>query len=192
MTEQRAIRADTDCRPYRFTQQDFLLLAGNGAFDEYAKAELIGGEIIVVNAQLSRHVRVQTLLFRALARACDDLEGVGNAWIEGTIDAGDGNLPQPDLFVAADLPENGTVPASTVLLVIEVADTSLSLDLNHKAAVYAAAGIPEYWVADVSKRVIHQLWAPAGEAYAERREVAFGEAVEAVTIEGLRVETGGL
>lgn len=192
MTEQRAVRADTDCQPYRFTQRDFLLLAGNGAFDDYAKAELIGGEIIVVNAQLSRHIRVQTVLFRALARACDDLEGLGDAWLEGTVDAGAGNLPEPDIFVAAELPEEGVVPASTVMLVIEVADTSLKLDLEQKVALYAAAGIPEYWVADVNGRVIHQLWAPSGEAYAERREVAFGEVVEAVAIAELRVETGGL
>jgi Uma2 family endonuclease len=69
---------------------------------------------------------------------------------------------------------------------------SLKIDLGQKAAAYAAAGIPEYWVADANGRVIHQLCAPVGEAYAERREVAFGEMVEAVTIKGLRVETGGL
>lgn len=41
-------------------------------------------------------------------------------------------------------------------------------------------------------RVIHQLWAPADEAYAERREVAFGEVVEAVMIKGLHAATSAL
>ena len=192
MTEQRNIRADTSAQPYRFTQRDFLVLAENGAFDGFAKAELIEGVILTVNAQYSRHARAQTLLFRALAAACDQLEAEAAAWIESTVDAGEGNFPQPDIFIASDLPEQGPVPAANVLIAVEIANSSLDIDLDQKTKVYAAAGIPEYWVADVNGRVIHQLWAPAGEAYAERREVAFREVVEAVTINGLRVETGGL
>ena len=41
-------------------------------------------------------------------------------------------------------------------------------------------------------RVIHQMWAPARDTYAERREVAFGEVLEAAAIAGLKVETEGL
>ena len=41
-------------------------------------------------------------------------------------------------------------------------------------------------------RVIHQMWAPEGEAYAQRREVAFGKQIEAMTIEGLAIETAGV
>ena len=48
--------------------------------------------------------------------------------------------------------------------------------------------MPEYWVVDVTGRVIHQMWSPGAEGYAERREAAFGERIEAVTIEGLTVD----
>jgi Uma2 family endonuclease len=192
MTEQLQLQGDADHHPYLFTQRDFVLLAENGAFDGVAKAELVQGTILAVNAQYSRHVRAQTLLFRSLAAACDELGENLSAWVEGSISAGTNSLPQPDIFVAADLPQEGPIPASSVTLVVEIADTSLVLDLGAKACVYAAAGIPEYWVADVNSRVIHQLWDPVGEAYSRRREVAFGEVVEAVTVEGLRLETGGL
>ncbi len=47
-------------------------------------------------------------------------------------------------------------------------------------------------MAVVNGRETQQLWGPTGEAYAERREVAFGEVVEAVTIAGLRVEMHSL
>jgi Uma2 family endonuclease len=192
MTEQLQLKGEADHHPYLFTQRDFVLLTENGAFEGVAKAELVQGIILAVNAQYSRHVRAQTLLFRSLAAACDQLGADLSAWVEGSISAGTNSLPQPDIFVAADLPQEGPIPASSVTLVVEVADTSLVLDLGAKASVYAAAGIPEYWVADVNGRVIHQMWAPAGEAYAERREVAFGEVVEAVTVDGLRVETSTL
>ena len=192
MTEHRPILADAGHRPYLFTQRDFMLLAKNGRFDALAKAELVEGVIYAVNAQFSRHVRCQTLLFRALAAACDASAAGISAWIDGLVSINDNSMPQPDIFVAAELPDEGPVPAGDVLLVVEIADTSLDLDLKSKAAAYVGAAIPEYWVADVNGRVIHQLWAPAGEAYAQRREVAFGVAVEAVTVAGLRVETGGL
>ena len=41
-------------------------------------------------------------------------------------------------------------------------------------------------------QAVHQLWAPEGDAWAGRREVAFGERIVAATIEGLAVETAGL
>jgi Uma2 family endonuclease len=81
------------------------------------------------------------------------------------------------------------VPLISVVLVVEVSATTLDYDMKRKLALYARAGVPEYWVADVNGRVIHQLWAPTGDDYAQRREVAFGEVVAAVTVEGLRVET---
>lgn len=70
-----------------------------------------------------------------------------------------------------------------------MSDTSDKHDLGTKQRLYAAAAIPEYRGADLNKRVIHQMWAPAGEAYAERREVAFGEPMDAVTIDGLQIRT---
>ncbi len=45
---------------------------------------------------------------------------------------------------------------------------------------------------EIGARVIHQMWAPEGEAYTERREVAFGERIAAATVEGLAVETVGV
>jgi Uma2 family endonuclease len=42
-----------------------------------------------------------------------------------------------------------------VLLAVEVAHTSLQYDLTTKAELYAAAGIPEYWVLDLEGRVLH-------------------------------------
>jgi Uma2 family endonuclease len=80
----------------------------------------------------------------------------------------------------------------SVALAVEVAATSLALDLERKAPLYARHGIGEYWVVDVNGSLIHQMWATEGEAYCERREVAVGERIEAATIDGLAVETDGI
>lgn len=190
MTLQERIGVSTAPEPYRVTQRDYKLLDESGAFVRYAKTELIEGKIVAVNAQHAPHIRVQSTLFRALANACDAIADGPKAWIDGSIDLAEFSMPQPDIFIADTLPDKGAVPLSTVRLMIEIADTSLRNDLNVKTPLYANAGIAEYWVVDVEGRVIHQMWGPIAERYAERRTVAFGERIEAATVAGLTVNTG--
>lgn len=192
MTAHQIIDPPAPPEPYRFSQRDYLLLSKNGAFDRVAKAELIEGVIVAVNAQFSRHVRVQSLLFRALADACDRLAGDLGAWVEGSISIDDQTMPQPDIFVSHGLPDEGPVTVDRVALVIEIADTTRKFDLQDKARIYASAGVPEYWVVDVTGRVIHQMWAAEGDDYTDRRETAIGESLRAATIDRLRIDTAGL
>jgi Uma2 family endonuclease len=70
------------------------------------------------------------------------------------------NRPEPDV-VALRRPAASYIPVppgTDVLLVIEVADSTLSTDLGAKAGLYARAGIPEYWILDVQSRrlVVHR------------------------------------
>lgn len=192
MTEHQVITRGAEQEPYRITQRDYLLLARNGAFDGLAKTELIEGVIYAVNAQFSRHVRVQSRLYRLLADACDRLGGELEAWIEGSIAVREGMMPQPDIFISRGLPDEGAIPVDQVALVIEVADTSLNIDLDEKGGVYAAAGVAEYWVADANGRVIHRFSEPSGGSYRRRSSVAFGKLVASITIADLAVETTGL
>jgi len=179
-------------QPVRLTVEDYLLLDRSGAFDRYPKTELINGRILAVNAQDSEHMIVKVALLRRLADACDRLGRGLEAWSEGAIDMSPGSMPEPDLFVTSARPTTGAVKLETVLLIGEVAHTTLAFDLGEKAALYASKGIAEYWVVDVSGLTVHQLWAPAPEGYGHRRSVPFGQLLEAVTIPSLQVETKGL
>lgn len=183
---------DTVPLPLRLRIEDYLLLDASGAFTAYAKTELIEGVIFAVNAQFSRHAKVQRALYRALDDACRTLDSGLEAMFELSVSLSLGSMLQPDIVIARDIPENAALPGENVVLIVEIADSTLDGDLGIKARLYATAGIPEYWVADVNARRVHQLWAPAGEAYGERRELAFGERIAAATVEGLAVETVGL
>jgi Uma2 family endonuclease len=174
---------------YKLTVADYLTLDRDGVFAGFAKSELIEGEIIVMNAQHRPHARIKMALYDAVRDQLLRLGGPLTALVEVSIEAPPHNVPEPDILLTCEPDGEGLVPLASVALIIEVSDTSLDHDLKRKSALYARLGVPEYWVADVNGRVIHQLWAPAGEAYAQRREVAFGEALAAVTVEGLRVET---
>jgi Uma2 family endonuclease len=176
---------------YRLSVADYLVLHEAGAF-EGMRTELIEGEIIVVSPQAARHIFVKSEPSYRLRRALEELGSDLSVGIHGSVAIDDHSLPEPDIFLTDAIGEEGYIPVSSVHFAVEVAITSLDFDLAGKQRLYALHGVPEYWVADVNGRVIHQMWAPAGEAYAQRREVGVGEAVEAVTVEGLRVETSGL
>jgi len=178
-------------KKYRLRVADYLALDRAGTFAGL-RTELIKGEIIVMNPQTRSHVFIKSELAYRLRRALEEIGSTLFVAVDGTVEVSDDSLPEPDIFLTSAPHGEGFVPASSVALLVEVSGASLQYDLEVKVPLYAAAGVPEYWVADVNGRVVHQMWAPAREGYAGRREVAFGKVVEAVTIEGLRVETGGL
>ena len=97
-----------------------------------------------------------------------------------------------DLIVWEPLQVRGPVPGERARLLVEVSDTTLTDDLGHKRALYAAAVVPEYWVVDVFGRALHQYWAPADGAYARSAVVPFVEMVRSATLAGLAVPTAAL
>ena len=180
-------------RPVKLTIADFLRLDDAGAFDDYPKTELIDGVVVAMNAQLSTHARIKSRIFRRIADAVDDALPDYEAWVEVATAIPPVSMPEPDIVVTRfQAIGRAPVPVDTIALIVEVADTTKRFDLGAKARIYAAAGVPEYWVVDVAGEAIHQLWSPRGDDYAQRQEVAFGEAIISTTINGLTVATDNL
>lgn len=175
---------------YKLTVDDYLRLDEAGVFNG-RRTELLDGDIIVMNSEYRPHAWVKGELFYALRRALETL-GSDLHVMDASVRVSDNDVPLPDIVLTREPRGEGPIPLPSVALLIEVSSTTLRRDLGRKEAIYARAGVPEYWVADLNAQVIHQMWAPAGEAYAERREVAFGERIEAMTVEGLAVEKAGL
>ena len=71
--------------------------------------------------------------------------------------------------------ENRLLAAADILLVVEVAETTLARDLGHKRADYAAAGVAHYWVVDRAAGIVHVHRQPDGSAYRDIEAVRFGE-----------------
>lgn len=169
---------------------DYRMLDEAGAFTEYRRTELIDGKVFALSPQYRRHGIVKMDLYDALR---DVLRTTGSPLrpvVEFSLALSDVSLPEPDIMLTSEPVGDGPVPLASVALVIEVASNTLAEDMGSMARLYASAGIPEYWVADVEAKVIHQMWAPEGDAYAQRRAVAFGERIEAVTVAGVVVAIG--
>lgn len=171
----------------RLTARDFWLLADSGAFEGYAKTELIEGEIWVVNSVWVWHaatmMEIGSELKFALRSAGSELVVYGS----GSVDLSDDSVPEPDVSVGAPHEGKG-LPLASLLLAVEISDSTSVRDLGLKARLYGDAGVPEYWVVDREGRRIVQMWAPREGGYGERRDVPFDEQITSIVL-GVEIAT---
>ena len=119
---------------------------------EGAPLELISGELIVAEPQGSYHAgtigRVGDAIRSALPRGFV-------ARIQAPIALSDDSEPEPDVAVVQGTHDDYlTMHPTHAVLIVEVAESSLGFDRNPKAAVYARAGIQDYWIVNVVDRVL--------------------------------------
>lgn len=183
---------NTSPLPVKLRVEDYLLLDESGAFESYRRTELLEGEIYFVNAQLRPRALAKAELYDALRDALRVMTSPLRPLTKASVALSAHDAPEPDIVLTSEPKGEGLIPLHSVALVIEIADTTLSGGMKRKAAIYARAGVAEYWVTDVSAKVIHQMWAPEDDAYGQQRAAAFGQRMTAATIAGLTVETGGL
>jgi Uma2 family endonuclease len=164
-----------DCEKRRFTVSEYHRLADTGILSENDRVELIAGEILRMTPVGSRHAAAVARATRALVLAAGTQAIVR---VQSPIRSDDFTEPEPDLvlvrprddFYSAEHPR-----AADVLLVIEIADSSLSYDREMKARLYARAGIAEYWLSDLSGRTVTAYSAPQDGAYRAVATHAAGE-----------------
>jgi Uma2 family endonuclease len=88
------------------------------------------------------------------------------------------SAPQPDVawVKLRDFRDRHPLPEE-VLLLIEVADSSLDFDCGEKAELYAAAGIQDYWVVSLPERLVHVFRRPQAGTYQEHTTAKFGDEI---------------
>lgn len=150
-------------RHARFTVEQFHRLCA--AVPEQ-RLELIDGEVLQVIAKGTRHTAMVHRLISVLQTCLAAAPQVPlQLRVEAPLDLGPANEPEPDLALVARRDDDywtAHPTAADTTLVIEVADSSLSFDLEVKARLYAAAGIPHHWVIDVMEPRLHVVRRSAG------------------------------
>jgi Uma2 family endonuclease len=178
-------------RRYRLRASDFEVLHESGALRDVRRAELIDGDIYSMSPQTAWHARAKSRLGFAIQERLVAIGHEGEAILEVSVIVADDSVPEPDIVVST-YKGSRFMPGDTVVLAVEVSRSTLDMDLGRKAALYAAASIPEYWVVDLeaSRVVVHAQ--PEPEGYRAKSEVPFGDELVSVAIEGLRVPTAFL
>ena len=154
----------------RFTVEEYCAMVAAGILAEEERLELLDGEIILMPPINPPHESGTDQLTGQLLYP---LYGRALVRVQGSIMLDDSSLPQPDLAVLRlrDNYQRERATAADVLLVIEVADSSLRRDRELKLPHYAAAGIPEVWIANVPARQVEAFSDPVDGVYQSRRIV---------------------
>ena len=141
---------------HRFTRDEYYRMADAGLFlDE--RVELLDGEIITMSPQNTLHASTVYRLVHTLERLIGTTTCIRG---QLPITLNDYSEPEPDVAICAPDPDDygrAHPQPGQILLLIEVADTSLVYDRTQKAAAYAASGIPELWIVNLLDRRVEVL-----------------------------------
>jgi Uma2 family endonuclease len=144
----------------RWTRAECAGLEASGLLDQQ-HLELVEGELIDKMGKNRPHVNGLSLMYAWLLEVFGARFVSPNAPIDVSPEDNPSNQPEPDIIVLnRDLSHfrSANPGPQDLHLVVEVADTTLNFDLTTKAALYARAGIADYWVLDVSGRrlIVHR------------------------------------
>ncbi len=141
-----------------------------GAFED-EKVELLYGVLVPMSPSGGPHCSAIERLTELLV---PKLVGRARVRIQMPIAASDESEPEPDVAVAPLGGDTSDHPAHP-LLVIEVAHSSLTKDRGVKARLYAEIGVPEYWIVNLTDRVVEVHRQPANGAYQSCRVLRGGD-----------------
>jgi Uma2 family endonuclease len=166
----------TEIGPTRkFTADEYERLVELGVFGEEERLELIDGDIVQMAPIGHQHAACASNLGELLILG---LRRRALVWGNGPARVAIDSVPQPDLALLQRRSyRSGSPRPEDVLLIIEVAESSLRYDRTVKLRLYARAGIAEYWIVDVAGGAIESYGSPEGETYRERRRVGRGESL---------------
>ena len=173
--------------PTRMTVERYFGLVEAGVLSEDDRVELLEGVVVAMTPHNPPHAsgvaRVDDALRLAVGRRAHMRPQL-------SLVLGRYSVPEPDLAVVPGCADDyDAAHPTTAWLVVEVADTSLQQDRLTKSRIYAAAGIPEYWIVNLRDAVVEVMREPdpAQARYRVVRTVGRGERIELVALPGASV-----
>lgn len=164
---------------HRLSVDDVFRMLASGVIDEDSPVELLEGVLVEVSPKSPQHGWAIVQVDEWLA----PLRGTGlYVRAEQPILMPDGaSMPEPDLSVVAEMSRHAL--PTTAMLVVEVSVSSLRIDREVKAPLYASAGVPEYWIVDVEHRRLEVRREPQGGGYRSVETYGPDDAVAPVALD---------
>lgn len=165
---------------HRVSVEQYQAFIASGALTDDDQIELLDGYLVNKMPRNAAHDMAILLLLEALQAA------VPGGWcVRGQCGVRlAASQPEPDAaIVRGRLRDYTSQPrAGDIGLVVEVADSSLRRDRRLKAAIYAEAGLPVYWIVNLTDRVVEVYTRPnaAERRYEDRADIPVGETIPLV------------
>lgn len=170
-----------------FSVADYQRMGATGILTEEDRVELIAGEIVEMSPIGSEHAAIVKRLLRLFMSSVGQVALIG---VQDPITIPPLSEPQPDIAVLRprddDYARAHPTPAD-VLLLVEVAESSLAYDRDVKLPLYAAAGIPEVWLVDIANERIERHESPREGVYRLVSHARRGEALTSAALPQLTV-----
>jgi Uma2 family endonuclease len=181
----------------RWTRAEYARLIEAGVFRPGEPVELLGGELMVSEPQGSAHYTAVGLVEDALRAA------LPRGWLvrsQGPIALTDDSEPEPDVAVTRGTRRDYCdAHPYRPALVVEVAESSLALDREHKGSLYAQAGVADYWILNLVDRVLEVYREPRqdptarfGWRYAWTEVLSGGSSAAPLVAAGARIPVADL
>ena len=160
-----------------FTVTEYNRMGETGILSEDDRLEMIEGELIEMSPTGKRHaacVDVLAELFR------EQLQRKVIVRVQNPIQLGSYSEPQPDVALLKrrdDFYRSAHPTSADVLLVVEVADTTIDYDRQIKVPLYARAGIAEVWIVNLMDEQVEIYTQPASGAYQSQLKAGRGETI---------------
>lgn len=171
--------------PYLIDLDAYHRMIETGILTEDDPVELIEGQIVTMSPKGSKHAACLRKIMTWLPEAVGENAQIQ---VQDPIQIPDLSEPEPDLALVqprADYYAEAHPLPSDVTLLVEVADSSLRIDREIKAPVYAAADIAHYWIINLPEQQIELYAQPQGDRYQKLHTVQRGEMV---SVPGLGIE----
>ena len=153
------------------TVAEYRRMGDAGILTEDDHVELIEGQLIAMSPIGSDHSGTVNVLTRALVRAVGDRAVVA---VQNPVQLDDLSEPQPDFALLRPREDDyrkATPRPREVLLIVEVASSSLAYDRAVKRSLYARHGIPEFWIVNLAGNEVEVCRRPSGDQYASITQV---------------------
>jgi Uma2 family endonuclease len=146
----------------RFTVAEVEAMVAAGVMEEDERVELIGGELVPMSPKGIRHEVVKSALVDLWIRSRPDDCRLTQ---ETTFRLSEDTYLEPDVVIYLRASGLQGLTGASVLLVVEIADSSLRYDIGRKAALYASFGIRELWVIDAVRLTTRVFREPETDGY---------------------------
>lgn len=171
----------------KFTVEEFVRMGEAGIFSPDDRVELIDG-VVFEKAPIGKPHGARISI--VLQELMDEIPRNIMKYSQSTIRLSDGYSPDPDIALLtpeASLDRENIPLPEDILLIIEIADSTLSRDRREKARRYAQSGIPELWIFVLADDEIEVHRQPAPEGYANVRRYRRGDTLTVQALPEVRL-----
>jgi Uma2 family endonuclease len=161
----------------RFTVADLEAMVQAGILDASERVELIGGELVPMSPKGDSHEDVKVPLVDHWIRRRTDDTAVAQ---ETAFRPSESDYFEPDIIIFPRAIPRRRLKPQDILLIVEIADSSLRYDMNQKSMFYARLGIREFWVINAVKRTTHVFLEPSADGYKVSRDYSSSDLVTPV------------